>query len=170
MGVAVFFGSGKLSDSDNIYQATCLAAKQIAAKGYDIASGGYGGVMEASLRGALDFPVKRIGVTCDLFSSRVPNDFLSDEIKTKNYFERLEILIDLGDIFIAMEGESGTLLEVAAIMAFSEREFIEDRKLVLFGNRWQSIFNDFAMYSNMQGVYYCENILGFNEILSDIIN
>jgi len=71
---------------------------------------------------------------------------LSDEIKTKDYIERLEILIDVGDLFIAVQGESGTLLEVSAVIALIERQLIENRYLVLVGSLWRELANlmDFA--------------------------
>lgn len=139
MSVCVFFGSSKITEDDIVYKDTMQLADFVASMGYDIATGAYGGVMEAALKGALNHNVKRFGVTCNLFNKRLPNDFLSDEIKTKDYFERLEILIDIGDIFIAMTGESGTLLEVSAVTALIERNFIEDRFLILVGQDWKNL-------------------------------
>jgi uncharacterized protein (TIGR00725 family) len=139
MSVCVFFGSGKINENEEQYKIAMELSELVASLGYDVASGGYGGVMEAVLKGAAEYNVKRIGVTCDLYLDRIANDFMTDEIKTKDYFERLEILIDIGDLFIALSGGSGTLLEVSAVVALIERKFIENRYFVLFGENWHNL-------------------------------
>ncbi|MBX3045018.1 MAG: LOG family protein [Candidatus Kapabacteria bacterium] len=139
MSVCVFFGSSKILENEQRYLDTIAISNFVSSLGYDVASGGYSGVMEASLRGAVKNGVRRIGITCDLFEDRVPNEFLSDEIRSKDYFERLEILIDLGDFYIAMCGESGTLLEVSAVASLLERKLIEDRHLILVGSEWHNL-------------------------------
>lgn len=133
MSVCVFFGSGRIEPDNKNYQDAYELSEKVASYGYDIATGGYGGIMEAALKGAANCSVKRIGVTCDLITNRKPNDYLTDEIKTKDYFERLEILIDIGDVFVAMIGESGTLMEVSTLIALIERDFIDNRTIIMIG-------------------------------------
>jgi uncharacterized protein (TIGR00725 family) len=168
MSVIVFFGSSKVSDNDINYQKALNMSELVASYGYDIASGGYGGIMEAALKGAANYKVKRIGVTCNLFKDRVPNDFLSDEIKTKDYFERLELLIDIGDIFVALDGGSGTLLEVSALITLMEREFIDNRKLILFGKKWDFLYSFLENSSVKSNIFFPKDFLQFSEILKRI--
>jgi predicted Rossmann-fold nucleotide-binding protein len=54
MSVSVFFGSSKISEKDDLYGQTLKLSETVASLGYDIASGGYGGVMEAALKGAVN--------------------------------------------------------------------------------------------------------------------
>jgi uncharacterized protein (TIGR00725 family) len=170
MSVTVFFGSGSICENDSTYKEAMLLGQEVASLGLDLATGGYGGVMEAALRGAAGYNVKRIGVTCNFFKDKYPNEFLSDEIKTKNYFERLEILIDIGDIFIVLEGESGTLLEVAAVIALLERKIIFDRQIILIGAKWKQIIEvfDFAHYNS--NIFVADNIIEATSIIKNLTN
>jgi uncharacterized protein (TIGR00725 family) len=168
MSVCVFFGSSKIDENDEHYSLTMELSGRVAELGYDIASGGYSGVMEAALRGAVNYDVKRIGITCDLFKDRLPNDFLSDEIKTKDYFERLEILIDIGDFFIAMAGESGTLFEVSAVVALLERKFIENRYLLMVGSEWRHLNGFLHFDENKKNIMIADDLIQATEIIRTI--
>jgi predicted Rossmann-fold nucleotide-binding protein len=93
---------------------------------------------------------------------------LSDEIKTKDYFERLELLIDIGDIFVALDGGSGTLLEVSALITLMEREFIDNRKLILFGKKWDFLYSFLENSSVKSNIFFPKDFLQFSEILKRI--
>ena len=168
MSVSVFFGSSKISENDDLYSQTFRLSETVSSLGYDIASGGYGGVMEAALKGAVNSGVKRIGVTCEIFKDRMPNDFLSDEIKTKDYIERLEILIDVGDLFIAVQGESGTLLEVSAVIALIERQLIENRYLILVGSLWRDLSNLMDFAKKIDNIYFADDVNSAVEFIKSI--
>ena len=168
MSVSVFFGSSKISENDDLYSQTLRLSETVSSLGYDIASGGYGGVMEAALKGAVNSGVKRIGVTCEIFKDRMPNDFLSDEIKTKDYIERLEILIDVGDLFIAVQGESGTLLEVSAVIALIERQLIENRYLILVGSLWRDLSNLMDFAKKIDNIYFADDVNSAVEFIKSI--
>ncbi|MDT3738101.1 MAG: LOG family protein [Candidatus Kapabacteria bacterium] len=168
MSVSVFFGSSKISENDDLYSQTLRLSETVSSLGYDIASGGYGGVMEAALKGAVNSGVKRIGVTCEIFKDRIPNDFLSDEIKTKDYIERLEILIDVGDLFIAVQGESGTLLEVSAVIALIERQLIENRYLILVGSLWIDLSNLMDFAKKIDNIYFADDVNSAVEFIKSI--
>ncbi len=165
MSVCVFFGSGNINAADEQYLKAMQLSELVASLGYDVASGGYGGVMEAVLKGAAKYNVKRIGVTCDLILNRNVNDFMSDEIKTKDYFERLEILIDIGDLFIAMKGESGTLFEASAVAALIERNFIENRYLLMYGADWKKLECFIDNNDSCEFIRFIDNIESVAEMI-----
>lgn len=143
---AIFGGSNFKPDSIESQTAEKIARK-LAEKGFDICTGGYGGVMEAALKGAAEFPVKRIGVGAESLAGRKFNKYVSVKIVAKNYMARLEKLIEIGDVYIVLPGGSGSLLELAAVWALKERGEIPDKTIICVGEQWSEVVQTIGFYS-----------------------
>ncbi|ROL57275.1 hypothetical protein D9V84_04600 [Bacteroidetes/Chlorobi group bacterium Naka2016] len=139
MKTAVIFGSGNCSSKSKLYKDAMALGELLARKGYNIANGGYSGVMEGSAKGAAKFNVERIGVVFKNYKS-LPNRFLTQIIESNSYLQRLEKLISLGDLFFILEGGSGTLLELAALLALKERK-LKKAQVFCVGRKWQKILH-----------------------------
>ena len=126
-----------------------MLSNKLTEYGFDIISGGFGGVMEAALLGAEHSNVKRIGVVPTLFESREANKNIDELIVVESYIDRLLKLIELGDVYIALPGNTGTLLEIAAVWALLEREQLKGKLLITVGEQWNQIQQTMAFYSEM---------------------
>jgi uncharacterized protein (TIGR00730 family) len=147
MPTITVFGSS-YSDRDSFeYKTAELLGEKLGANNFDIATGGYGGVMDAVFKGASNFDVKRTGVTTKTFSDRTKNQYMTEEILTDTYLARLETLINTGDAYIVMPGGTGTLMELAAVLTMSVKDLIPRKKIICYGEQWNEVIETMGFYS-----------------------
>ena len=107
------FGSSTIREPSPQYAEALELGRRLAAAGADVATGGYGGAMEACSRGANEGGAHVVGVTVELFERRGPvNRWVHERVHTPDLFERLRHLLQRADGFIALSGSVGTLAEV----------------------------------------------------------
>jgi uncharacterized protein (TIGR00725 family) len=113
MHIAVF-GSSTTPPTDPWYASGLELGAAIAVLGLDVATGGYGGMMEAVSRGASQAGGRVIGVTSpELFPHRSgPNPWVDVEIPARTIAERIGALLDGATAVVAMPGALGTLTEL----------------------------------------------------------
>lgn len=133
--VAVF-GSSETREGEPLYEEARRLGSLLAGSGHGIVTGGYGGVMEAASRGALEAGGKTLGVTCAIFPSRVPNAFLTGEIRAPDLFERTRSLVEAADAYVVLRGKSGTLAELSLVWALHRAGALAGRRVVLLGDAW----------------------------------
>lgn len=104
--IAVIGGSNSSPSEDEVAERV---GSLLAKEGAILLSGGRGGVMEASCRGA----TKNGGVTVGILPGSEGNPFLTIRIKTRMDQARNFVLIGSCDAVIAIGGEYGTLSEIA---------------------------------------------------------
>jgi uncharacterized protein (TIGR00730 family) len=114
MKTVTIFGSSLPGEGSAAYIEAQRLGRLLAQRGFAVCNGGYGGLMEASARGARDAGGHTIGVTCELWTSRV-NPWIVEEIRTSSFFERLTTLIERGDAYVVLPGGTGTLAELALV-------------------------------------------------------
>jgi len=129
------FGSSRPKAGDEEYRIAFDVGTALAAAGFTICNGAYGGTMEATARGAKEVGGKTIGVTCEFFG-RDANPFIDEAICVKTLSERLMKLIELGDAYIVLRGSTGTLLELAAVWEFINKKVIEKKPIIVVGDFW----------------------------------
>jgi len=137
-GIAVF-GSSEPRRGDPLYEQAYRLGGLLAAGGYRVISGGYGGVMEAASRGAAEAGGQTLGVACSIFSWRQPNPFLSEVIETPDLFARTRELVEHAHGFVVMQGKSGTLAELAFLWALHRAGCLDRRPVVLLGGGWDGL-------------------------------
>ncbi|TMM55746.1 hypothetical protein FEE95_13880 [Maribacter algarum] len=132
---ALFGGSGNNTESKE-YLETIRIGSFLAKQDYIVKNGGYGGMMEAVSKGAVQSGGKSIGVTCKQVGSSEGNKYLSETIVTEKLFDRLKILLEGTSVFIVQRGGIGTLSEVFLI----RKEPKEERpKLYFIGAIWKDL-------------------------------
>lgn len=137
--LTVFGGSAPQPRSKPYRQAARLG-ELAASAGWWVATGGYGGTMEAVSRGASEVGGEVLGVTCEQIESWrdvTPNRWVRREVRCETLRERLYRLIELGDALIALPGGVGTLSEVALSWSLLQTAELSPRPLVLVGDRWR---------------------------------
>jgi len=138
--VAVFGSSEPAADSP-IYQEARETGSLLAKRGYTTLTGGYGGVMEAASRGAVEAGGHTVGVLCDIFSRRTANRYVKESIPTADLLERTRILIEKGSAYVILHGKAGTLAELTFTWALHRAGCLPDRPVVLLGDGWRGFLD-----------------------------
>jgi uncharacterized protein (TIGR00730 family) len=138
--IITVFGSSRPVQTDADYKEAEELGRHLAAQGFAVCSGGYGGVMEAVSRGAKEAKGKTYGVTAEFFA-RNANPFVDVEVRMKTWEERLFELIRLADGFVACKGGTGTLVELAVVWEMLNKSVIAGKPMVVVGNFWQPILD-----------------------------
>lgn len=114
MRIVTVFGSSTSSEGDDEYEAARWLGAELGRTGWGVATGGYGGTMEAVSAGAASEGAAVVGVTLPLlFPERAgPNRFVGKEIQAATLGERIQRLLDLGDHWVALPGSIGTAAEL----------------------------------------------------------
>lgn len=141
--IAVFGASLSLPGSPHFEEAV-LCGEMLARAGFAVATGGYGGTMEAVSAGARRADGHVIGVTApDVFPRRVgANEHVVEERRAGSLVERIGRLANEADGAIALWGSLGTATEllVAWNLAFVAPFSDGTRKpIVAVGEPWTTI-------------------------------
>jgi uncharacterized protein (TIGR00730 family) len=133
------FGSSEPAPGDPLYSTARRLGEILARSGYRVATGGYGGVMEAASRGAADAGGETLGVTCSIFRDRAPNPYLGEIVETEDLHERTRELIRRSGGFVVLSGKSGTLAELTMLWALHRAGCLGRRPVVLLGGEWRHL-------------------------------
>lgn len=114
MKTVTIFGSSLPDESSPIYGEARRLGKLLAEAGFEVCNGGYGGLMEASARGAQEAGGHTIGVTCSIWPAPA-NRWIAEEVRTRSFLERLLMLIERGEAYVVFPGGTGTLAELALV-------------------------------------------------------
>lgn len=133
MNITVYCGS-RLG-SDPIYEKIAKElGKLIATHGHTLVFGASNvGLMAAVCNSAMDNGGDTIGVVPNIpFIAKQAHPNLTKRIDTADLAERKNIMMDLGDAYVALPGGLGTLDEMAAILELSRLG--DQRKPIVFMN------------------------------------
>lgn len=146
------FGDAEAKETDQHFIDAYNTAKLLAENGYIVVNGGGPGVMLAATLGAKagggkvetvilnpKYRPKNYEGDCK------ENNQASDKIiKTKNYPERLNKLIEVGDAFVIFNGGVGTLSEVGLTWQMAKFEYgeREHEPLIFFGDKLAELVKD----------------------------
>jgi len=136
--IITVFGSSRPGEGDGDYAEARVLGKALAARGFAVCSGGYGGVMEAASRGAKDAGGKTYGVTAEFFA-RKANAWVDVEVRKKTWAERLFALIEMADGYVVCRGGTGTLVELAVVWEMLNKSVMRDKPVAVLGDFWQPI-------------------------------
>lgn len=112
MKTITIFGSSLPAEGSAAYIEAQRLGRSLVEAGYAVCNGGYGGLMEASARGAREAGGHTLGITCIIWP-RPANPYIVEEVRTQNFSERLMTLIERGDAYVVLPGGTGTLAELA---------------------------------------------------------
>jgi len=124
---------------------------ELGRSGFKICNGGYGGVMAASARGAKEAGASTIGVTTDFYKSKA-NPWIDKEIKLPTPIDRLLMLVELGEVYVVLKGGTGTLLELACVWEFINKNFVKEKPIVVFGDFWTPVIGVLRKLGPEEGI------------------
>ena len=172
MRISVFGGSQPREDSIAYAEAQQLG-RLLAERGHTVLTGGYIGVMEAVSRGAQEAGGHVIGVTCEDIETWRPikaNAWVMEEIRVKTLMERLHTLIHESDAAFALPGGAGTLAEISVMWNLMIVESLHRRPLILIGDGWQSVFDQFFQGFETYMPVHQREILRFARDIQTAVN
>lgn len=144
MPTVSIFGGADRGSEDSLYADALAAAAVLAEGGCGVATGGYGGIMEAASRGARQAGGQVLGVTSPVFQESEPNDWIGEVLTEEDLFTRTRRLIHLADAFLVYPGRSGTLSEVFFVWALVRARQAPPRPVALVGERWGRLLEIFV--------------------------
>jgi len=137
--VAVF-GSSEPRPPSPAWQQAHEVGRLLAETGFVVVNGGYGGVMEASARGAREAGGHTIGVTTTAFAFRgAANPFIETERRERDLFERTRGLIEEAAGFVVLPGRSGTLAELGLVWALHKAGLLGGKPIQMVGQVWEDL-------------------------------
>lgn len=145
MNVTVF-GGAQPQPGTPAYAEAYRLGQLLAERGHTVLTGGYIGTMEAVSRGAAEAGGHVIGVTCveiENWRGIGANAWVKEERRFQTLPERLNGLIQGCEAAIALPGGPGTLAEIALMWNLMIVESLPRRPLVLVGEGWQAVFDQF---------------------------
>src|SRR5260370_42544282 len=143
--IVTIFGGSKCNESDPEYLQAMRVGNLLAVAGFTICTGGYLGVMEAASRGARESGGRVLGIVMNQFKAE-PNRFLTDQVATPHFYERLQRLITRSVGFIAIRGGMGTVTDLSLVWNKIQTRVIEPRPLVLLGACWRPVVHQWQEY------------------------
>ncbi len=106
------FGSARTKPEDKYYQLGYETSKQLAKVGFNIITGGGGGIMEAANKGAFEAGATSIGLNIELPMEQKPNQYQNLSLDFRYFFCRKVMFLKYANGFIALPGGFGTMDEV----------------------------------------------------------
>ncbi len=132
------FGSSRIGRETAVYQDVFTLSKAIALAGWNGATGGHQGMMAAFSEGMYAGNGHIRGMTLERFPTP-PDNTLSEEIRCRDFFERMGVMIEQSDAWLVLPGGLGTLAELAMTWDLLAIRVLEPRPLLLYGDMWQPI-------------------------------
>ena len=136
--IVTVFGSSRPREGDAEFATALSLGAELAAKGFIVCSGGYGGVMEAVSRGAKEAGGRTLGITSSFFQAKV-NRWIDQEIRVKSWQERLFMLVRRGHGYVTCQGGTGTLVELAIVWEMINKGAMARKPLVILGEFWRPV-------------------------------
>jgi uncharacterized protein (TIGR00730 family) len=136
--VITVFGSSRPAEGDALYEEARSLGRELAGGGFVVCSGGYGGVMEAVSRGAKEAGGHTLGVTASFFRSRA-NRWVDEEVRVATWQDRLFELVRRGDGYMACQGGTGTLVELAVVWEMLNKRVMPRKPFAVLGGFWQPV-------------------------------
>jgi uncharacterized protein (TIGR00725 family) len=142
--VVAVFGSSASRPGEPAYEAARDCGRLLAEAGFAVATGGYGGAMEACSRGAAGAGGRVVGVTAPAAFPGRPgaNPWIQMEIPARTITERIHLLLSGSAACLALDGSIGTLTELVMAwnLAFvAGLSGVPARPVVAVGPTWAAV-------------------------------
>lgn len=131
-----FFGSARLSPHYKSYRWARKLSGDLAEDGFAILSGGGGGIMEASNRGAFDEQLVSIGFNIALPHEQKPNAYTTDDLTFNFFFTRKVMMTFYAHAFVCFPGGFGTLDELFEIITLIQTGKMPRVPVILVGKKF----------------------------------
>jgi uncharacterized protein (TIGR00730 family) len=137
-----FFGSARTRPNSPVYKMTEKLAQLLVKNGFNIVSGGGGGVMEAANKGAAKAGGKSVGLHIHLPREQKPNKYANVRLDFKYFFIRKVMFVKYAVAYIIMPGGFGTLDELFEALTLIQTSRIKSFPVILIGSEyWKGLLD-----------------------------
>ena len=145
LGPAVtVFGSARTKEDSKYYKMAVEFGKKLAAKKFNVLTGGGPGIMEAANRGAFEGGgVESIGLNIDLPFEQVQNPYTTKEETFDYFFSRKVMLVKYSLAYVIFPGGFGTLDELFEALTLVQTRKVEGVRIFLVGEEFYNPLIDF---------------------------
>lgn len=176
MNITVYLGASTGNDIE-LENAVAELGRWIGTSGNSLVYGGSkSGLMGVLAQNALDAGARVTGVEPQFFiDMELQYDEITELIVTEDMSERKKKMIELGDAFIAMPGGTGTLEEIAEIMAQTALKLL-DAPCILYNlnGYYDDLKNllekmkekELSSEEKLKGIYFAQNLQEIAEIVN----
>lgn len=148
--IVTVFGGGRVAKEGLLYRDCATLGALLAQAGFQVATGGYYGSMEAVLQGAAEADGHTIGFTCSIFDAALkPNGWVHEERKTGSMPARIERMAVESDAFVVVHGGLGTLAELALVWDMILTGEVRARPIVVVGQEWPQVVASIHEHTQM---------------------
>lgn len=131
-----FFGSARLSPYTRYYRLAHDIAGRLAQDDFAIISGGGGGIMEASNRGAFDEQEVSIGFNIKLPHEQHLNPYATNNLQFNYFFTRKVMMTFYSHAFVCFPGGFGTLDEFFEVLTLMQTKKMPYAPIILVGDKY----------------------------------
>jgi uncharacterized protein (TIGR00730 family) len=132
-GVSIF-GSARVEPGSAEYQLAEEMGRLLAEAGFCVITGGGGGVMEASNKGAAEAGGHSVGLNIELPYEQRPNPYANVRLNFRYFFIRKVIFVKYSLAYVVMPGGFGTLDELAEALTLIQTRRIKPFPVILMGS------------------------------------
>lgn len=145
MGPAVtIFGSARVDEKHPYYSQAMKLSDMLAARGYNVISGGGGGIMEAANRGAYNHEeVESVGLNIELPAEQKPNPYTTKGITFDYFFSRKVMLVKYSLAYVIFPGGFGTLDEMFEALTLIQTRKVWGVRLFVIGTEFYAPLMEF---------------------------
>lgn len=137
------FGSSRMREGDPVYGDVRRLARELAALGCDIVTGGGPGLMEAANEGEsladADGSTRSYGLNIDMAEEEQTNPFVERAYRHRTFFTRLHHFVRLSHAFVVVRGGIGTTLEALLVWQLLQVRHLTDLPLVMVDEMWEEL-------------------------------
>ncbi|MGJ3240256.1 MAG: TIGR00730 family Rossman fold protein [Anaerolineae bacterium] len=140
--VVAVFGSARVEPVHAVYQQSYAIGEALARAGYITMTGGCGGVMEATSKGACEAGGIVYGITVAQLASigeSETNQWVSDEVQCATLPERVQYLAERADAYLVMPGGLGTVQELVEVWQAMRLGDLPTKPLLIYGDFWKPL-------------------------------
>ena len=178
MNITVYLGANEGNDY-RLGEAVRELGDWIGTSGHVLVYGGSkSGLMGELAESVIETGGEAIGVEPQFFiDAAVQYEKLTELIVTKNMEERKTKMIELGDVFIAFPGGTGTLEEIAEVMSKVSLKHLEAPCILYNLNGYYNSLKELLEHmiekglstkERQEGIYFAENLEEIKQILMKI--
>ncbi len=142
VGVSIF-GSARTPEDNKYYKMAREVAKLLSMAGYNVITGGGGGIMEAANRGAKESGCgTTVGLNIDLPFEQKANPYIQKMLTFRYFFVRKVMFSKYSKAIITMPGGFGTLDEFFENLTLVQTKKVPPTPIVLMGrDYWQGMLD-----------------------------
>lgn len=137
LGPAVsIFGSARTQPGTPYYEKAREIAALMVKNGFNVITGGGGGIMEAANRGATEAGGKSVGLNINLPFEQKPNPYSNINIEFNYFFIRKVMFVKYASAYVIMPGGFGTMDELFEAVTLIQTHRVMPLPLILFGTEY----------------------------------